>query len=129
MLTGSGARLDRVTTCSNCGRTLEPEAEGEPPQPCPSCGATARSHAIDVADTVHASATATPSVERGLNDIRLAVLGIIVSIGLTVGFGVDAAWFIRCAAGSAAFVFSIMLLRVPRTRHGLMELMHRLSGS
>ena len=37
--------------------------------------------------TAQATVSASVSVERGLNDIRLAVLGIVVTIGLTVGSG------------------------------------------
>ena len=49
-----------------------------------------------------ASISATVSVERGLNDMRLAVLGIIVTIGLTVGFGVDGPWWAKLSAGAGS---------------------------
>jgi hypothetical protein len=37
-----------------------------------------------------ATVSADVAVERGLNEIRLAVLGIVVAIGFTVGIGFDA---------------------------------------
>jgi hypothetical protein len=81
--------------CSDCGAILEAEAPGETRKPC-ACGSTARTHEQSAAAIVSTSSvSAAVSVERGLNDTRLAVLGIIVAIGLTVGFGVDGAWFVR----------------------------------
>src|SRR5436853_7284192 len=43
--------------------------------------------------------TAGLSVERGLNDTRLAVLAILVGIGLTVGFGAPGPWWVGILAG------------------------------
>lgn len=40
------------------------------------------------------------SVDRGLNELRLAVLGILVSIGLTVGFGTDGNCAVVCSGRS-----------------------------
>ncbi len=68
------------------------------------------------------------SVERGLNDVRLAVLGILVGIGLTVGFGLPAIWPIRLGAGAGAFLGAAGLIAWPRSRHLLMAFMHRLTG-
>jgi hypothetical protein len=79
-------------------------------------------------ETIHLSGTAIESFTRGLDEMRLAVLGIIVGIGLSVGFGVSADWPIAVAAGLGSFLFACLLLRWPRSRHGLMELMYRLIG-
>ncbi|MEP6978091.1 MAG: hypothetical protein ABI948_08560 [Thermoleophilia bacterium] len=48
-----------------------------------------------------AQGSTTTEVERGLNGIRLAVLGIVVGIALTVAFGVQAVWWARVLLGSA----------------------------
>jgi hypothetical protein len=46
-------------------------------------------------------------VERALNDIRLAVLGILVTIGLSVGFGVPGPWWCQILAGVGAVAVSV----------------------
>jgi hypothetical protein len=78
--------------------------------------------------TVKASASARAEVERGLNDMRLAVLGILVGIGLTVGFGVPGSWLVQVVAGVAAFAAGCLLIRWSRSRHYLMEFMHWVTG-
>ena len=50
-------------------------------------------------------------VERGLNDIRLAVLGILVGIALTVGFGVPGSVWVQVLAGLGAFATGCVLIR------------------
>jgi hypothetical protein len=72
--------------------------------------------------------SASATVERGLNDIRLAVLGVLVTIGLTVGFGVSGPLWQRVAWGVAAFAAACGLIAWSRSRHLLMEFMHRLTG-
>lgn len=37
-----------------------------------------------------------------LTSLGIMLLGVLVSIGLTVGFGVTAAWWVRVVAGVAA---------------------------
>jgi hypothetical protein len=68
---------------------------------------------LRISDSVKAS------VDRGLNEIRLAVLGIVVTIGLTVGFGVDSLWWVKLAAGAGSFIVTCALLRIGKTRHWL----------
>jgi len=63
-----------------------------------------------------------------LNDIRLAVLGIIVGIGLSVGFGIEASWPWQVAAGIGSCVVSAAAIHHPRTRNWLMSFAHRLTG-
>ncbi len=79
---------------------------------------------------VQASSTVTAelSVVRGLNDLRLAVLGILVGIGLTVGFGIESAWWIRGLAGAGSFVLAAGLIAWPRSRHWMMAFIHRITG-
>lgn len=68
------------------------------------------------------------TVERGLNDIRLAVLGILVGIALAVGFGVEARWWIQLVAGIGSFAVACFLVRWPQSRRRLMSFAHRLTG-
>jgi hypothetical protein len=77
--------------------------------------------------TATSTVTAKLSVDRGLNEMRLAVLGILVTIGLTVGFGVDGPWWSQLAAGGGSFVFSALLIKLPRSRHLMMSFMHWLT--
>jgi hypothetical protein len=58
-----------------------------------------REHEASAPITATSHVAAEVSVEPGLNDIRLAVLGIIVTIGLTVGFAVTDCWWVGLAAG------------------------------
>jgi hypothetical protein len=51
--------------------------------------------------TARANISSLETVERGLNEMRLAVLGILVGIGLTVGFGVPVQ-LERCAGSTSS---------------------------
>lgn len=51
------------------------------------------------------------SVKRGLNDIRLAVLGILVGIRLGVGLGVAGPWWAGVLAGAGSFAAACFLIR------------------
>jgi len=73
------------------------------------------------------SIEARGTVERGLNDLRLAVLGIVVTIGLTVGVGFQATWWVAVSAGLGSFVLACGLIKVKHTRHWLMSFMHWLT--
>ena len=75
-----------------------------------------------------AAASVKTSVERGLNDTRLAVLGIIVGIALAVGFGV-ATWSITAGivACVAAFVAASAVIKWRRSRHWMMAFVHWLT--
>jgi hypothetical protein len=68
------------------------------------------------------------SVDRGLNDMRLAVLGILVAIGLTVGLGVHGEWFVRIAWGVGSVAVAVLLIKWPWSRHKMMLFMHWLTG-
>jgi hypothetical protein len=74
------------------------------------------------------TATVEGTVERGLNDVRLAVLGILVGIGLTVGFGVPGPIWVGVVAGAGSFVAACFLIRYKRSRNRLMSFMHWLTG-
>jgi hypothetical protein len=85
---------------------------------------------VEATASLHATATMTAegSVERALNDLRLAVLGILVTIGLTVGFGLQHAWWIRVLAGAGSSFLFARLIAWPRSRHWMMAFMHRVTG-
>jgi hypothetical protein len=76
-----------------------------------------------------ASLSATGTVERGLNELRLAVLGILVGIALSVGFGVEARWWIQLLAGIGSFAGACFLVSWPPSRRRMMSFMHRLTGA
>jgi hypothetical protein len=65
-------------------------------------------------------------VERALNDIRLAVLGILVTIGLSVGFGVPGPWWCQILAGVGAV--AVVCAAIRWLEHPLMTVMHWLTG-
>jgi hypothetical protein len=75
------------------------------------------------------SVSAKIGVDRGLNELRLAVLGIVVTIGLTVGFGVHGAWWIRALSGLGSFALACGAIRYNPVRRRLMSFMHWLTGS
>jgi hypothetical protein len=72
--------------------------------------------------------SANLTVERGLNELRLAVLGILVGIGLAVGFGVEGRWWVQLVAGTGSFVLACFLVWWRPSRRRLMSFMHRLTG-
>ena len=76
---------------------------------------------------VGVSAQAKMSVDRGLNDIRLAVLGILVAVGLAAATIPDV-WSSQLLAGVGVFVFACFLVGWGRTRHYLMSFAHWLTG-
>jgi hypothetical protein len=67
-------------------------------------------------------------VIRGLNELRLAVLGILVGIGLAVGFGVEASWWVQLVAGVGSFALACFLVWWSWSRRWLMSFVHRLIG-
>ena len=71
-------------------------------------------------------------VVRGLNDTRLAILGIILSIALTVAFGVRASLWIRILLGVGVFggiaVASHVVLSRERPTHVVMAFAHWVLG-
>lgn len=61
------------------------------------------------------------TVRRGLNELRLAVLGIVVGIALTVAFGVqDVGLIARVGIGISTFIVVALLFHCERSRRVLM---------
>jgi hypothetical protein len=69
-----------------------------------------------------ASAGGQKSVVPGLTELRLAVLGIVVTIGLTVGFGIPYSLPIKVLAGLVAFSGACAAIRFRRSQRWLMKL-------
>jgi hypothetical protein len=115
--------------CANCDATLDwDDPPGEERRQCPSCGSTLRANDLAFSAAIRATATLTGPVERGLDEIRLGVLGIVVTIGLTVGFGADASWWVGVLAGAGSFGLALGAIWWPTSRDLLMEFMHRVTG-
>jgi hypothetical protein len=118
--------------CGSCGELIDepPDTPAAQRISCPRCGDTSRTRTIEASASLQVKATLSThgSVERGLNDLRLAVLGILVGIGLTVGIGFDATWWVGVLAGGGSFGLAAGLIRWPRSRHWMMTFMHRITG-
>lgn len=85
--------LDGVLCGNSECRALIDEPPGTPldeRKPCLQCGSTSRMVLASAHLEAHMSAQIMGTVTRSLNELRLAVPGIIVGIGLAVGFGVGA---------------------------------------
>jgi hypothetical protein len=117
-----------MTRCSDCGAEVPPDEPGVERRPCPNCGSLTRTHEGSATLGARVSISAEGTVERGLNEIRLAVLGILVGIGLAVGFGVPGPWQAQLVAGLGSFAAACLAIRWSRTRHYLMAFMHWLTG-
>jgi hypothetical protein len=119
--------------CGNpaCGEPInEPrDTSAEARQPCPRCGSTSRTFDVELTSrAIEVSASLETRVTRGINELRLAVVGILVTIGLTVGIGFDSAWWIGVLAGAGSFLLAAGLIAWRRSRHWLMAFMHRITG-
>ena len=86
-------------------------------------------HEKTMTATVGVKASVTTEVERGLNGIRLAVLGIVVGIALTVAFGVEVAWWVRVLLGVGTFALTCFLFWWRPVRSVLMAFMYRITGA
>lgn len=134
---GTSSTRDRVMSepttvkCGNCGEPVTDPPDG-PRIPCPNCGSTAREFAASASIVATSSVTAEVGVVRGVNEARATVLFLLITIGLTVGFGAPWSWWARLigsvVAVVASAVFVAVALRYPPVRHRMMGLMHRLTG-
>jgi hypothetical protein len=121
-----------MVRCGNprCGEFIDepPDTPADARIPCPRCGSRARGFESSAAIQATLTVSTEASVERGLNELRLAVLGILVTIGLTVGIGFDSAWWVGVLAGLGSFVLAARVIAWPRSRHWMMLFMHRITG-
>ena len=85
-------------------------------------------HFGEVRDETTVEMSIKATVERGLNALRLAMFGILVTIGLTVGFGVPGPWCVGVAAGIGSAMLAATLFAWGWSRHWLMESMRRITG-
>jgi hypothetical protein len=70
--------------------------------------------------------SAEVKVERGR--LSIALLGIVATIGLTVGIGFDDTWWVGLFAGVGSAAFACLLINWPWTRQGLITFERWLSG-
>jgi hypothetical protein len=120
--------------CAECGERLTAEAPGAPREPCPKCGSTRRVvEAAGATLTGTWSLTAAGEVERGVNVMRATVLFLLLTIGLTVGFGAPWSWWARLGGSIVAVVLSALFvavaLRYRPVRNQVMRLMHLLTDA
>ena len=83
-------------------------------------------HEQTLTASVGVRASGEVSVTRGLNDIRLAVLGILVTVGLAAA-AIPDVWSTQLAAGLGSFAFACALVHSRRARHQLMSFAHWLT--
>lgn len=82
-----------------------------------------RHHDLNLADGITVTDAISLRVDRGLNDIRLAVLGILIGVALGAASLADC-WWTRLAAGLGTFVFACVVIGRSWTRDKLMRFMH-----
>lgn len=121
--------------CADCGTELPPDEPDVERQPCPNCGSLRRTHDASMTTAVNVSGSVkTSSVERAVNEARMAAFFVIfttvVGVGMTVGFA-RCAW-LGVLAGVLTAVATALLIaavyRVRGVRQVVMELMHRITG-
>ena len=120
--------------CAECKREVPAEEPGAERLPCPYCRSLARIHETSATVTARANASASASVERGVNEMRIGALALLLGVALAIGLAAGAAWGVVAGvlAGVAAALVTAALLalvyRVPLVRHLVMEAMHRITG-
>ena len=126
--------ITAVTRCSDCGAKLPPDEPNVERRPCPNCGSLRRTYEKGMTATVNLSGSVEASVERGVNETRMAAFFVIfttvVGVGMTVGFA-TCAWLGVLAAVLTAATTALLIAvvyRVRRVRQVVMELMHRITG-
>ena len=80
-------------------------------------------------DSVSLTSSVSARVNRGVNDMRLGVLGLGVGVGMgAAGVSSRAGSEVAAPVGVAATLAAAELIRWRRSRHLLMEAAHRLTG-
>jgi hypothetical protein len=116
--------------CGKC-KALIDEPRGLPMEerkPCPECGSKFRMISAGLHVRAEGNVTLEGSVRRGMNETRLAVLGILVTISLGVAALVPESWWARLLAGIGSFAVASLLIAWPRSRHLMMSYVHRITG-
>jgi NAD-dependent SIR2 family protein deacetylase len=82
---------DSTATCAACGEKLDTSRDfTDERTPCPACGSSARHYSLHISDTVTVTDEVSTRVRRGVNEVRVAVLfvllGVSIGVGVTAGF-------------------------------------------
>ena len=123
-----------MTRCADCGADVPPDEPGAERDACPNCGSLARTHEVNSTATIQVTASTTKAIERGVNEARMASFAVIFATGLSVGLSVGfaAGPLLGVIVGVAGAIGTALLLaavhRIPRVRHAVMEVMHRITG-
>jgi DNA-directed RNA polymerase subunit RPC12/RpoP len=123
-----------VTRCSDCGIEVPADEPGSERLPCPNCSSLRRTQELRATVTGKSSVSAKLTVDRGVNEARMAAFAVILatalSVGLAVGFATDVLLGLltglTAAAGTALLLATIY--RVSAVRRLVMEVMHRITG-
>jgi|GEM_PF-6904302 hypothetical protein len=96
----------------------------EPPKACPTCGAGGPfipTYTATGEGKLTFSGTAKGTLIRPLDALRLTVIGVLLAVGLTVGFGVGplTEWYWGVVAGGGSPVLLAVLFRCRPTRNAL----------
>ena len=85
-------------------------------------------HDVELNATLTTTASLEKRLELGVDDISLAVLGILVSIGLSFGFGVPGSFWVKLIAGGGSFVAACALIKVQSSRNVVVKFARWLTG-
>lgn len=75
--------------------------------------------------------TAKAHAVRGVNALRVAVLGVLLAFGVgvaAVAASLDASWWVAALVGAGSTLLSMLILGWARSRNWLMSLLHRITG-
>jgi hypothetical protein len=128
-----------MATCADCGKVYDASADlgtgAEGRTPCPGCGSTARQQTRVLAEDLTTTDAVSVDVMRGVNEVRAAVLFVLLSVsigvGVTAGFEENSP-LIGVAYGALAFLVVMVLVslvyRWAWLQHRVMTLMHWVTG-
>lgn len=128
-----------MATCANCGKVYDASGDAgtaaEGRTPCPGCGSTSRHQTRVLAENLTTTDAVSVDVMRGVNEVRVAVLFVLLSVsigvGVTAGFEEDSAAVGAAFGALAFFVVMVLVSLVYRwgwLQHRVMALMHWVTG-
>jgi DNA-directed RNA polymerase subunit RPC12/RpoP len=121
--------------CADCGEPVEESGNPSEREPCPNCGSTRRHHTRVLQEEFQAVDAISVVVVRAVNEVRLAVLAILLSIGAAAGFSAgfaEESVALGLAWGIGAIIVSVLLLaailRIAWIRDKAMAAMYWVAG-